>query len=453
MRVRPQFFTRETFWEIPQLQRLAPDTVEAMHAVAQVLPFRVNRYVLDELIDWDRVPDDPMFQLCFPQPGMLEPLALSQMCQVLRKNLGAFGVRALAWHIRQSLNPHPAGQMSLNVPTHRGRPLVGVQHKYPETVLFFPEQGQTCHTYCSYCFRWPQFVGMNDLKMANREVETLIDYVREHPLVENVLFTGGDPMIMRTQVLRRYVEPLLQARLPNLRAIRFGSKAPAFWPYRFTADGDEDADDLLRLFSDIVAAGLHLAVMVHYSHPRELETAVAKEAVRRIRATGAVVRSQAPLIRHVNDDAPTWAALWSTQVQQGIVPYYMFVERDTGPKNYFEVPLYRALEIYNDAQRRLAGLARSARGPSMSATPGKILVDGVTELEGRKMFVLKMIQAREPDWVGRVFFARYDERATWIDELEPFGEKRFFYEKPHKMPIRPRGRARLRVLGSTGGVT
>ncbi len=62
----------------------------------------------------------------------------------------------------------------------------------------------------------------------------------------------------------------------------------------------------------------------------------------------------------------------------------------------------------------MSGLARTVRGPSMSATPGKVLVDGVAEVNGEKVFVLKFLQAREPVWVNRVFFARYDETATWL---------------------------------------
>ena len=107
----------------------------------------------------------------------------------------------------------------------------------------------------------------------------------------------------------------------------------------------------------------------------------------------------------------------------------MFVERDTGARGYFQVPLARAYEIFTQAYRRLTGLARTIRGPCMSCLPGKILVEGITEIDGEKLFVLKFLQARNPDWVNRIFFAAYDPRASWIDELQPaFGEKRFFFE-------------------------
>ena len=220
-------------------------------------------------------------------------------------------------------------------------------------------------------------------------------------------------------ILRRYIEPLLDPALEHLESIRIGTKATVFWPERVLSD--EDADDLMRLFEEVRAAGKHLALMSHYSHPCELEPEPAKRAVQRIQDAGAVVRSQAPVLRHINDDAEVWARMWQEQTRMGIVPYYMLVARDTGPQNYFEVPLAKAVTIYNDAIRQVSGLARTVRGPSMSATPGKVLVEDVVELNGEKLFALKLIQAREPSAVGRLFFAKYNPRATWYTELEPAG--------------------------------
>jgi KamA family protein len=326
------------------------------------------------------------------------------------------------------LNPHPAGQLLLNPPSLEGRPLPGLQHKYPETVLFFPRQGQTCHAYCSYCFRWAQFVDEPGLKMATDDVGTLVAYLGEHPEVTSVLITGGDPMIMGEVVLRRYVEPLIDPRngLDHIESIRIGTKSLAYWPQRFVTD--PDADDTLRLFGEVIASGRNLAVMAHFSHPRELEPPVLAEAVRRIRDTGAVIRTQAPLIRSINDDPAAWREMWRTQVRMGMVPYYMFVERDTGPQDYFAVPLARGYDIFREAYQGVSGLARTVRGPSMSATPGKVCVDGVTEVAGIKVFVLHMIQARDPSLVGSPFFARFDPDACWLTDLEPVFADRFPFE-------------------------
>lgn len=397
--------------------RLSENDRLAVQTSASVWPFRVNQYVVDELIDWDAAPDDPIFRLTFPQREMLSEADFGHMRDLIAQGAPAPQMKSAADAIRLRHNPHPAGQVDLNVPILDGQRVRGVQHKYRETTLFFPSHGQQCHAYCAYCFRWPQFVGLDDLKFANSDVESLLTYLSSHQDVSDVIFTGGDPMIMKTRVLRRYIEPLLDPAYDHVTSIRIGTKAPAYWPQRFVTD--PDADDLMRLFEEVRAAGKNLALMAHYSHPIELSTNIAREAVRRIRDAGAIVRCQAPLVQHVNDHGDTWAEMWRTQVQLGAVPYYLFVERDTGPRNYFEVPLARALDIYNDAIRQTSGLARTARGPSMSATPGKVIVDGVTTIQGERVFVLKMLQSRDPDLVGHIFFAKYDPRACWLDDLEP----------------------------------
>lgn len=416
-----------TISKVPQFRALAREQRTAIQAVASVLPFRVNEYVLDELVDWSRIPHDPIFQLTFPQREMLDPAAFRIMRDLVLRNASYEAIQKAAREIQLSMNPHPAGQKQLNVPRLHGETVPGIQHKYRETVLFFPSAGQTCHAYCTYCFRWAQFVGIEDLKFASPDVEPLLRYLRSHREVTDVLMTGGDPLVMKTSVLRRFVEPLLTPEFDHVTSIRLGTKAIAYWPHRFVTDAD--ADDLLRLFEDVRRHGRSLAVMAHFSHPRELQTGLAEEAMRRLQSAGAIVRCQAPLIRHVNDDAETWASMWQTQVRLSAVPYYMFVERDTGPKSYFEVPLARALAIYRKAFESVSGLARTARGPSMSATPGKVLVDGTTRLHGRELFVLKFIQARRLEWLDEVFFAEYDPLATWLDDLQPaFGQPEFFFE-------------------------
>jgi KamA family protein len=429
-RSRPVFrpIGRRDLATLPQLSGMTAADREAMHIVSAVLPFRTNSYVVEQLIDWGRVPDDPMFQLTFPQRDMLETQDYRRMSTLLSSGATEAQVRSEARAIQARLNPHPAGQQELNVPSEYGAPVQGIQHKYRETVLFFPSQGQTCHAYCSYCFRWPQFVGVDDWRFASSEVATLVAYLKRHREVSSVLLTGGDPLIMRTALLRRYIEPLLDPELSHVTSIRLGTKSLSYWPHRFVYDSD--ADDLARLFERVGAADKTLAIMAHYSHPRELGTDEARAALRRVRSTGAVVRCQSPVIAHVNDDAAVWAELWQTQVQLGAIPYYMFVARDTGARRYFEVPLARAYRIYRDAYSQVSGLARTVRGPSMSATPGKVVIDGITDLGGESVFALRLLQARDPSWVGRVFFARGDDQATWFDALRPaFGEPEFFFER------------------------
>ncbi len=420
-------FMLKNFAKIPQVQKkFSEEDLFNMMVVGTVLPFKTNNYVVDHLIDWSKVPDDPIFKLTFPQKDMLKPEHFDQMAEVM-KNGTDDQIRAKSNEIRMQLNPHPAGQMDYNVPVLDGEKLPGMQHKYQETALFFPKQSQTCHAYCTFCFRWPQFVGMNDLKFAMKDIEPTIEYIRRHPEISDILFTGGDPMIMNGKVFDDYVDALINANLPNLKTIRIGTKALGYWPYKFLTD--KDADIVLKSFEKIRKAGIHVAFMAHFNHYQELQTEDVKKAIRRINDTGAQIRTQSPIFRYINDSGEVWAKMWQMQVSQRVVPYYIFMPRDTGAHHYFSVTLEEAWNHFRDAYKQVSGLGRTVRGPVMSCGPGKVQMLGVTEVKGEKVFALRFIQGRNPDWVHRPFFAEYDPKAEWITDLKPaFGEEKFFFE-------------------------
>jgi KamA family protein len=451
-------YTRHTIREAPQWEKLSQELRESVTVVSRVLPFRVNPYVMEELIDWDRIPDDPIYRLTFPHRDMLRPHEYEALRDLVLRDKDEQKIEQMVREIRMRMNPHPAGQMTHNVPYLDGRPLDGLQHKYRETVLFFPKAGQSCHAYCTFCFRWPQFVGMEELKFDAKDASELVEYLKRHKDVTDILITGGDPMVMNTRALTSYIEPLLVPQLSHIQNIRIGTKSVAYWPHRFV--NEQDADGVLRLFEKVVASGRNLALMGHYNHPAELRTPIAQQAVRRIVATGATVRMQAPLIRHINEDPAGWAELWTTGVKLGAIPYYMFVERDTGPSHYFELPLAKAYEVFQQAYQQVSGLARTVRGPSMSAHPGKVVVDGIVTLAGEKVFALQFLQARNADWVRRPFYAKFDPKATWFDQLVPaFGEDKFFFqedgapageEEPfeHRIPVAALKRMREGQAGS-----
>jgi len=419
-------YTLANLRKLPQIEKFSEQEIFEMEVVGNVLPFKANNYVIEQLIDWNNTQNDSIFALTFPQKGMLKSEHFDQMAEVMKRG-DRKEIQETANTIRLQLNPHPAGQMELNVPTLKdGTKLYGMQHKYNETVLFFPSQGQTCHAYCTFCFRWPQFVGMDEMKFAMQEGEALAQYVKEHPEISDILFTGGDPMIMKASLFAAYIDKLLDADLPNLKTIRIGTKALSYWPYKVLTD--KDADETLDTFRRIVSKGKHLAIMAHFNHLVELKTGSVKQAIKKMRETGAQIRTQSPLLTHINDDANMWAQMWQKQVDLGCIPYYMFVVRDTGAQHYFGVPLVRAHEIFRNAIKQVSGLARTVRGPSMSATPGKVQIDGVAQVNDQKVMVFRMLQGRDPEWVNKPFFAKYDENAIWLDDLKPAFEEKFFFE-------------------------
>ncbi len=425
-------YSLHNFCQIPQVQTyLSNYDKHIIKVTGNVLPFKVNKYVIDELIDWDNYENDPIFKLTFPQKGMLSEKHFSLMENALKKNLSKTDLRLTANSIRLELNPHPAGQMEYNVPKINGIALTGLQHKYKQTVLFFPKHSQTCHSYCTFCFRWPQFVGINELKFEMLETELLVSYLKQHTEITDILFTGGDPMVMSAKRLKSYIEPILESNIPHLQTIRIGTKSLTYWPYRYLTD--KDSDDILRLFEKIVNKGFHLAFMAHINHPNEIRTDAAKKAIENILATGAVIRTQAPILNNINNNAEIWSNMWKEQVKLGCVPYYMFMPRETGSHDYFAVSLENAWNIFRTAYKQISGIARTVRGPIMSAHPGKVQILGITEIKGEKVFSLRFLQGRNPDWVGKPFFAKYSSDADWLDKLVPaFGEEKFFFEEELK---------------------
>jgi L-lysine 2,3-aminomutase len=407
---------------------MPPDLQEAIQVISHVLPFRTNEYVMEQLIDWNNVPDDPIWRLTFPHRDMLPASEYEQLRDLVLYKKDEAAIAGMVQAIRARMSRGPAGLTPQEAPRVNDAPLKGLQHKYQQTVALFPSAGQTCHAYCSFCFRWPQFAGMDGMKFDARECTELVSYLEAHPGVTDVLITGGDPMVMNSRMLAEFIEPLLGPKLTHLQTIRIATKAVAYWPQRFVSD--RDSGEVLHLFEKVVRAGKNLTIMGHYSHPVELQTPIARQAVKRIVGTGATLRMQGLLIRHVNEDPKSWAELWTSGAHLGAIPDYMFVERDTGPRDYFALPLARAHQIFRSASSMAPGASHTVRGPSMSAFPGKIVIDGVVTINGEKLFALQFLQARNPDWVRQPFFAKYDSNATWFDQLAPaFGRNKFFFEE------------------------
>ncbi|MBZ0274634.1 MAG: lysine 2,3-aminomutase, partial [Anaerolineae bacterium] len=121
-----QPYTRMNIDTLPQFQRLDKRMRHAVQVVSAVFPFRTNRYVVDELIDWENIPHDPIYQLTFPQRGMLNDADFNAVSRLIETNTPRKQLQEVVHAIRLRHNPHPAGQMEHNVPQLDGRPLPGL---------------------------------------------------------------------------------------------------------------------------------------------------------------------------------------------------------------------------------------------------------------------------------------------------------------------------------------
>ena len=221
--------------------------IEERKLVAQVYPFKINQHTID-CIDWDHYQYDPLFQLTFPQPGMLTEEELRILKQLNERNASREEIADVISDLRNEKNPAPANQAS-------NRPLImeedhsyecdGLQHKYRNTCLMFHRNAQTCHAYCTYCFRFNQFVGKD--KFLEEDSTRLHKYLKQHPEISDILITGGDPGTMKADVFKDILTPLLEPDFDHIKNIRMGTKALTYHPYRFLTE--PDADDLLNLLN------------------------------------------------------------------------------------------------------------------------------------------------------------------------------------------------------------
>ncbi|MCB8907241.1 MULTISPECIES: lysine 2,3-aminomutase [unclassified Streptomyces] len=380
--------------------------------VGRVLPFRVGSHAADELIDWSRAPDDPLYRLLVPHRDLLAPADFAAVEQTLRDG-DRDRLRLVVDGLCERLDPHPAG-----------RDAEAVRHTYPGTLLVVPDRRRTCPTHCASCFRRPLYAGNPAPGRARGGPEAMTARLARHPEITDVVLDGEDPLAMRAADLDAYLSPLLAT--PQVRTIRIRTRAVIHAPERFLSAAEDaaaaDADELLRVLERVVAAGRHLSLLLHLTHPRELDPAPTRRAVARVLATGAAIRTQAPVLRRVNDDAGVWARMWREQTALGLVPYRMLVERGAGARRCFGLPLAEVLDVHAEAVRQRAQ-APVVGGPVMSTELGALAVDGVVRLGQGPAFALRVLRARDAAPAGAVAYARFDPVARWWDELTPYGPR------------------------------
>lgn len=357
---------------IDQVERLSAEEKAKIKPITDRFIFRSNDYYLN-LIDWDN-PDDPIRKIIIPDEG----------------ELAEYG----QWD---------ASDESTNyvVP--------GCQHKYTRTALLVVSE--VCGAYCRFCFRKRLFNQGAD--EVNINPQPGIDYIREHPEINNVLLTGGDSLMLSTKRLRNIIEQLRS--IDHVKIIRLGSKLPAFNPMRIY--GDEELLDLIRTYS---TPEKRIYIMAHINHPKEITS----ETIRGFQAlidAGAIVMNQTPILRTVNDDPDALAELMDKLAQIGVNPYYFFINRPVAGNNDFVLPLAEVYRIVEDAKAKASGLGKRVR-LSMSHASGKI---EILAIENGKAY-LKYHQSRDGKY-GQMMILDCPDDAAWFDDLP--GNEQYWKKK------------------------
>lgn len=354
--------------QIPEAERAK------LKKITEKFVFRVNEYYLN-LIDWND-PDDPIRKLVIPNEGELDEYG--------------------RWDASDE-------DTNYVVP--------GCQHKYTTTALLIVSE--VCGAYCRYCFRKRLF--RNDVKEAMSDVEPGLKYIAEHPEINNVLLTGGDPMILATRRLRMILERLRE--IDHVKIIRLGSKIPVFNPMRIYED-----PELLELIREFSTPEKRIYIMAHVNHPVEI-TPEAIKGFQALHDAGAIVVNQTPVLKGINDDPEVLGELLDKLSWAGVTPYYFFINRPVAGNKDFVLSLKDAYNIVEEAKAKTSGLGKRVR-LSMSHTSGKI---EILAIENGKAY-LKYHQSRDNVY-GKFIELECPDDAAWFDDLP--GNKQY-WEQPEK---------------------
>jgi lysine 2,3-aminomutase len=187
-------------------------------------------------------------------------------------------------------------------------PVAGIVHRYPDRVLL--KLTHICATYCRFCFR-RETVGQSDATpLSGAALSAALSYIAEHAEIWEVIFSGGDPLVLSDRRLRAVVQRL--AAIDHVKVIRIHTRLPVVAPERITP----------ALMRAVKAAGKATYVVLHANHPRELSPA-ARTACSRLIDAGIPMLSQTVLLRGVNDDPATLGELMRAFVECRIKPYYL----------------------------------------------------------------------------------------------------------------------------------
>jgi lysine 2,3-aminomutase len=248
--------------------------------------------------------------------------------------------------IRRQVVPH--ADESTTVQGDLADPLGEVAHevapdliqRYPDRALLFATD--RCAVYCRFCTR-SRLVGAGGGARSEERLAPAFAHLEAHPEIRDVIVSGGDPLAMATERLVTLVARL--RRIPSIETIRLATRVPVALPQRVT-------DELLRALKPHHP----LWVMTHFNHPRELSEE-SRLALNRLADAGFPVMNHTVLLRGVNDDAATLAALFRGLVRERARPYYLLQADPVRGSAHLRTPLATGIRIIGELTGKLSGIA------------------------------------------------------------------------------------------------
>lgn len=305
--------------ELWQLLELPVEALPGAHLAASQFPLRVPRAFVARMRKGDL--HDPLLRQVLPLGNELAPLA-------------GFVADPLA---ERSSNPHQ-----------------GLLHKYASRVLVIA--GSACAVHCRYCFR--RHFPYQDNQLTQAQFDAVVAYIADHPEVNEVILSGGDPLVTSNGRLQRWIEGL--EALPQLKRLRLHTRTPVVIPERI----DNGLLGLLR------QTRLRTIVVVHCNHAQEIDSSFA-EAMACLREVSATVLNQAVLLKGVNDSIEAQVALSETLFEAGVLPYYLHLLDQVAGGHAFQIDDADAFAIYRGMAARLPGFLLPRLTREVPGAPAK----------------------------------------------------------------------------------
>ncbi len=264
-------------------------------------------------------------------------------------------------------------------------PTPGLVHRYPDRALLIVTE--TCAMYCRYCTR-KRMVGEEHAPMNEERLEAAIRYIRSKKNIRDVLISGGDPLMLKTGVLERYISEL--RKLEQIEIIRIGTRVPVTLPMRV----DAGLTSMLKKYHP-------LFMSIHFSHPREITPEV-KRACTMLADAGIPLGSQTVLLRSINDKPSTMKRLMQGLLKIRVRPYYIYQCDLAIGTAHFRTPVSVGMNIMEELIGHTTGYAVPTLVIDAPGGGGKIPVAPTYVLSQAK---------------GRIRLRNYENRI--FDYIEP----------------------------------
>jgi lysine 2,3-aminomutase len=292
----------ESFLDI----KLEEEEREKVELTLEKFPLSITPYYLS-LIDTEDFRNDPIFKQAFPSPEELN-IDRRDMADPLAED--------------------------------KDSPVPGITHRYPDRVLFYISN--VCSMYCRHCTR-KRKVGDVDTIPGREVIREGLNYIRNNPVVRDVLLSGGDPLMLSDDYLDWILTELRD--IPHVQIIRIGSRMPVVLPYRIT-------DDLVAMLKKHHPVWLN----THFNHPRELTTS-SRQALRKLADGGIPLGNQTVLLSGVNDCPRIIKSLVHKLVDNRVRPYYLYQCDLSEGLTHFRTPVGKGIEIMESLIGHTSGFA------------------------------------------------------------------------------------------------